>query len=161
MSNLALTKSPSVKVGLLMRVGVERAFEALRDPRVTTMFWYTKSSQEMTAGAHLCWEWEMYGSSTEVDVDVVEDNRRIVFHWSGYDPTAPTCVEFRFDQRTEGSTYVEVTETGFSGDGDTVVDRVISSTQGFTFLLSSMKAYLEHGLVLHITEDAHPDRLVA
>jgi uncharacterized protein YndB with AHSA1/START domain len=161
MSGLTLTKAPSVKVGMLMRTSAERAFEALRDPRVTTKFWYTNSTGEMSPGANLRWEWEMYGSSSDVHVDTVDENRRITFHWSGYDPQAPTVVEFRFEPRSIDSTYVEVIETGFSGDGDTLVDRVISSTQGFTFLLSSMKAYLEHGLILHITEDAHPDRRVA
>jgi len=78
-----------------------------------------------------------------------------------HDPQVPTVVEFGFEALSTDSTYVEIIETGFSGDGDTLVDRVISSTQGFTFLLSSMKAYLEHDLILHITEDAHPDRRVA
>jgi uncharacterized protein YndB with AHSA1/START domain len=161
MSNLELTKSPSVKVGMLMRTPPERAFEAFRDPALTTTFWYTKSSGEMTPGANLRWEWEMYGASTDVVVDEVEANRRIAFHWSAYDPNAPTQVEFRFDPRGSEGTYVEIIESGFSGDGDTVVDRVTSSTAGFTFVLSSMKAYLEHGLVLHIIEDAHPDQRVA
>ncbi|HZA78951.1 MAG TPA: hypothetical protein VE623_21455 [Acidimicrobiales bacterium] len=58
-------------------------------------------------------------------------------------------------------TYVEITERGFSGDADTLVERVTDSTEGFTFLLCSLKAYLEHGLLPHITEDAHPDQLVA
>lgn len=154
-------KGPIRQGRIAVRTSAEVAFEAFRDPGVTTKFWYTKSTGEMVPGAHLRWEWEMYGSSTDVDVDTVDKNRRIAFRWSGYDPQAPTRVEFRFDPRTVDSTYVEITETGFSGDGDTLVDRVIASTQGFTFLLSSMKAYLEHNLILHITEDAHPDRRVA
>jgi uncharacterized protein YndB with AHSA1/START domain len=161
MSDLTLTKVPSVRVGLLMRTSPERVFEAIRDPAVTTKFWYTKSTGKMASGAKLRWEWEMYGSSTEVVVDAVEENRRIAFTWSGYDPEVPTLVEFRFDPRGPAATYVEITETGFSGDGDMLVDRAISSTEGFTFLLSTLKAYLEHDLLLHITEDAHPDQRVA
>lgn len=159
-SDLTLTTSPSVKVGLLMRTSPERAFEALRDPAMTTKFWYTKSTGKMEPGTTLRWDWEMYGASSEVIVDAVEQNRRIAFAWSGYDPDTPTHVEFRFDARLDG-TYIEITETGFSGDADTLVGRVTASTQGFTFLLSSMKAYLEHDLLLHLTEDAHPDRRVA
>lgn len=74
---------------------------------------------------------------------------------SGYDPQHPTEVEFRFVP-WEGDTYVLVTETGFSGDGDTLVQRVIDSTTGFTFLLSSLKAFLEHDVVLRVVVDAHP-----
>ena len=161
MTDLTLTKPPSVKVGLLMRTPADRVFDALRDPAKTTKFWYTKSSGMMTPGAKLRWEWEMYGASTEVTVDEVDENRRIAFRWSGYDPTAPTHVEFRFDARGPDATYVEIVETGFSGDGDTVVEHVAESTAGFTFVLCSLKAYLEHDLVLHIIEDAHPDQRVA
>ena len=161
MSDLRLTKIPSVRVGLLMRTPPEQAFEALRDPAITTRFWYTKSTGPMAPGAELRWEWEMYGVSTEVVVGEVEDNRRIAFRWNNQDPEAATDVEFRFDDRGTGRTYVEITESGLTGDGDALVAHVAASTEGFTFVLSALKAFLEHGLVLHIIEDAHPDQRVA
>jgi len=161
MSDLKLTKIPSVKVGLLMRTPPEQAFEALRDPAITTRFWYTGSTGPMAPGAQLRWEWEMYGVSTEVVVGEVEENRRIAFRWNTQDPEAATDVEFRFDDRGPGRTYVEITESGYRGDGDALVDHVGASTEGFTFVLSALKAFLEHDLVLHIIEDAHPDQRVA
>ena len=85
----------------------------------------------------------------------LEQDRRASFTWIGYDPAHPTTVEFRFVPWAEG-TYVQVTETGFSGDGDTQVSRALDSTQGFTFLLSSLKAFLEHDVVLRLVLDAHP-----
>jgi hypothetical protein len=69
-------------------------------------------------------------------------------------PAHPTAVEFPFVPWAEG-TYVHITETGFSGDEDTLVGRVINSTTGFTFLLSSLKAFLEHDVVLRVVLDAH------
>jgi len=161
MSDLRLTKIPSVRVGLLMRTPPEQAFEALRDPAITTRFWYTKSTGPMAPGAELRWEWEMYGVSTEVVVGEVENNRRIAFRWNTQDPAATTDVEFRFDDRGPSGTYVEIAETGYRGDGDALVDHVRASTEGFTFVLSALKAFLEHDLVLHIIEDAHPDQRVA
>lgn len=161
MSDLKLTKVPSVRVGLLMRTPPEQAFEALRDPAITTRFWYTKSTGPMAPGAALRWDWEMYGVSTDVVVAEVEENRRIAFRWNTQDPDAATDVEFRFDDRGVRGTYVEITETGLRGDGDALVDHVGASTEGFTFVLSALKAYLEHDLVLHIIEDAHPDQRVA
>jgi hypothetical protein len=35
--------------------------------------------------------------------------------------------------------------------------RVADSTGGFTFLLASLKALLEHDLVLGLVADAHPE----
>jgi uncharacterized protein YndB with AHSA1/START domain len=161
MSELTLTTVPTVKVGLLMRAPAQRAFQALHEPATTSRFWYTKSSGPMVPGAELRWEWEMYGASTNVAVEAVEVNRRIAFTWDAYGHEIPTHVEFRFDPRGPDATYVEITEVGFTGDGDTIVEHVTDSTAGFTFVLSSLKAYLEHDLLLHITEDAHPDHLVA
>jgi hypothetical protein len=59
---------------------------ALRDPEHTTKFWYTKSTGKMVPGAKLHWDWEMYGASSEVTVDQVDEHRSITFSWSGYDP---------------------------------------------------------------------------
>jgi hypothetical protein len=55
--------------------------------------------------------------------------------------------------------YVVVTATGFTGDGDTVARYATDSTGGFTFLLSPLKALLEHGIVLSVVRDAHPPGL--
>jgi hypothetical protein len=51
------------------------------------------------------------------------------------------------------------TETGFTGDGDTVVRYATDSTGGFTFLLSALKALLEHDILLRVVRDAHPSGL--
>jgi uncharacterized protein YndB with AHSA1/START domain len=144
---------------MLIRRASHEVFEALADPSITTRFWYTKSSGRMEGGAELAWEWEMYGDSAKVWVQEVEPDRRIRFSWEGYDPAHPTTVEFLFVPYKNDATYVRITETGFSGDGDTQVRRALDSTGGFTFLLSSLKAVLEHDITLKVTLDAHPPNL--
>jgi uncharacterized protein YndB with AHSA1/START domain len=156
---LQLVKSPSAQTGMLIRRAPHDVFEALADPSITTRFWYTKSSGRMEEGAELTWEWEMYGVSGKVWVQEVEPDRRIRFSWEGYDPAHPTTVEFLFVPYENDATYVRITETGFSGDGDTQVSRALDSTGGFTFLLSSLKAALEHDITLKVTLDAHPPHL--
>ena len=155
---LTLTEIPSVKVGLLIRRPPAEVFQAIVDPGVTTRFWYTKSSGTMTPGARLTWEWEMYGVSSEVVVTDVEDGRRVVFSWSGYSPEHPSTVEFRFLPMPDdaAATYVRVSETGFTGTADELVAKVAGSTGGFTFVLSAMKALLEHDLDIGLVRDVHP-----
>jgi uncharacterized protein YndB with AHSA1/START domain len=155
-----LTKSPSVNTGMLIRRRPHDVFEALADPAITTRFWYTKSSGRMQQGAQLTWEWEMYGVSGKVWVTEIETDRRIRFAWEGYDPANPTTVEFLFVPYDNDTTYVRITETGFSGDADTQVSRALESTAGFTFLLSALKAALEHNVTLRVTMDAHPPNLL-
>lgn len=156
---LQLVKSPSAQTGMLIRRAPHDVFEALADPSITTRFWYTKSSGRMEEGAELTWEWEMYGLSGKVWVQEVEPDRRIRFSWEGYDPAHPTTVDFLFVPYENDATYVRITETGFSGDGDTQVSRALDSTGGFTFLLSSLKAALEHDITLKVTLDAYPPNL--
>jgi uncharacterized protein YndB with AHSA1/START domain len=92
-------------------------------------------------------------------VDEVEPDRRVRFSWEGYDPANPTRVEFLFVPYEDDATYVRITETGFSGNADTQVNRALESTGGFTFLLGSLKAALEHDVTLRVTMDAHPPNL--
>jgi hypothetical protein len=68
-------------------------------------------------------------------------------------------VEFQFIPHQNDTTYLRITETGFTGDADTEVSRALESTAGFTFLLSSLKAALEHHITLRVTMDAHPPDL--
>jgi uncharacterized protein YndB with AHSA1/START domain len=155
---LALSAVPAVEVGMLIRRSPADVFAALADPALTTRFWYTRSSGPMVAGAQLTWEWEMHGVCSQIRVLAMEDERRIRFEWSGYRPEAPTTVEFRFIP-WDGGTYVQATESGFTGTGDEVVGFAVASKGGFTFLLSSMKAFLEHGIELGLVADAFPKGL--
>jgi len=144
---------------MLIRRPPHDVFEALADPKNTTRFWYTKSSGRMTEGADLVWKWEMYGATGHVRVVKVERDQLIQFFWDGYDPSKPTTVEFIFSPHENDTTYLVITETGFSGDADTMVARALESTAGFTFLLSSLKAALEHDITLRVVLDAHPHDL--
>lgn len=157
-NDLRLTEVPSVKVGMLIRREPAEVFQAIVDPAITTKIWYTKSSGKMTPGAELLWEWEMYGASSRISVLEVEDNRRVLFTWSGYTPEHPTTVEFQFTPMP-GGTYIQITETEFTGTGDELARYVADSTGGFTFLVSGLKALLEQNVILGLVLDAHPKSL--
>jgi hypothetical protein len=54
---------------------------------------------------------------------------------------------------------VQVTETGFKGDGDELVARAAGSTGGFTIALCALRALLEHDVVLTVVRDRFPKGL--
>jgi hypothetical protein len=81
-------------------------------------------------------------------------NKRILIEWPGY--SGPTTVEWRFAPQRDGTTFVTVTEAGFTGDGDDLLKYVADSTQGFTLVLAGLKALLEHGVRLNLTADRFP-----
>lgn len=155
MSKLQLTRSPVAKTGMLIRKPVEDVFAAFVDPAITTRFWFTKSSGPLAAGREVAWDWEMYGASTRVTVAVVEPNKRIVIEWDGY--SGRTVVEWKFARRNDGTTFVSISESGWTGTGDELVKYACDSTQGFTWTLAGLKAWLEHNLSLNLVADRFPD----
>jgi uncharacterized protein YndB with AHSA1/START domain len=154
MDNPQLKQAPMTKTGMLIRKPVAEVFEAFVDPDVTTKFWFTKSSGRLDAGKQVQWEWEMYGISVPVTATVIEPNRRIVIEWPGY--RSPTTVEWTFAAQEDGTTFVGITEAGFTGDGDELVKQVTASTQGFSLVLAGLKALLEHGVRLNLVADRYP-----
>ena len=145
---------PVVKTGMLVRRPVREVFEAFADPTITSRFWFTRGSGRLEAGKQIRWDWEMYGVSADVDVKAIEENRRIVIEWG--EPDARTMVEFAFTSRPDGTTFVDITNSGFTGDGDTVVSHALDSMGGFTWVLAGLKAFLEHGVALNLVGDRFP-----
>jgi uncharacterized protein YndB with AHSA1/START domain len=154
MSDLRLTTAPGVHTGMLIRRPAAEVCEAFADPSVITQVWYTHSTGRMEPGATLTWTWQMYDVSTTVSVKEVEPGKRIVFDWN--DP--PSTVELRFVPHGERATYVEVSESAQAGTGDEVCAHLAGSTAGFAFVLSALKALLEHGIALTTVLDAHPGK---
>jgi uncharacterized protein YndB with AHSA1/START domain len=154
MDNLRLTQAPVMKTGMLIRKPVAEVFEAFVNPDITTQFWFTKGSGRLEAGQQVQWEWEMYGISIPVTAKVIEPNQRIVIEWPGY--SGLTTVEWTFAPQEDGTTFVRITEEGFTGDGDALVQQVTDSTQGFSLVLAGAKALLEHKVRLNLVADRFP-----
>jgi len=151
---LQLTQIPIATTGMLIRRPVEDVLEAIVNPEITTQFWFTKSSGRLEPGKQVRWEWEMYGVSADVTVKAVEPGRRVAIEWPGY--SGPTVVEWTFLPQPDGTTFVKVQESGFTGTGDELVKYVADSTQGFTLMLAGLKALLEHDIRLNLVGDRFP-----
>jgi len=127
------------------------------DPAVTTKFWFTKSSGRLETGKRIRWDWEMYNSSTTVDVKAIEPKKRILLEWMANG--GPTMIEWIFIARPDNTTFVSITNSGFQGTDQEISQQTISSTEGFTFVLAGLKALLEHNINLNLIADRFPDGL--
>lgn len=146
---------PFAKAEMLIRKPVAQVFEAFIDPDITSKFWFTRGSGRLEAGKQIRWDWEMYDFSVQVNVKDIGENARILIEWPGNN--SPTTVEWVFTARRDGTTFVSITNTGFSGDEDEVVRQAIDSTEGFTLVLAGLKAFLEHDIRLNLVSDRFPD----
>jgi uncharacterized protein YndB with AHSA1/START domain len=154
MDKLQLKHVPVAKTGMLIRKPVADVFEAFIDPSITNKFWFTKGSGRLEVGRPVKWEWEMYDASTQVTAKTIEPSKRIVIEWDGY--SGRTTVEWKFASQQDNATFVSITESGWTGDGDALVKHVTDSTQGFTWTLAGLKALLEHNIRLNLVADRFP-----
>jgi uncharacterized protein YndB with AHSA1/START domain len=154
MNNIQFKQAPSMKTGMLIRKPVADVFEAFINPDISTKFWFTKSSGRLEVGKQVHWDWEMYGISIALTAKAIEPNKRIVIEWPGYGGL--TTVEWMFSPQKDGTTFVSITEAGFTGDADELLKQVTDSTQGFSFVLAGLKALLEHNVRLNLVADRYP-----
>jgi uncharacterized protein YndB with AHSA1/START domain len=149
---ITLNEKPVVRAEMLIRKPVEEVYEPFINPEITTKFWFTKSSGRLEEGKTIRWDWEMYGVGDELRVKKLEQNKVIRIEW-----TDGTQVEWVFTPRTDNETFVSITHSGFSGSGDDIVNQAIDSMGGYTFVLSGLKALLEHNIILNLVADKAPD----
>lgn len=145
---MALTAPPVARATMLIRRPVEEVFNAFVEPAVTTRFWFNRSSGPLAAGQTVTWYWDRYGVSAEVFVKALEPNRRIEIEW-------PTPVEWVFTSRDDGTTFVSIVASGFTGTDDEQVAQALDSTEGFNLVIAACKALLEHGVELKVVSDKH------
>jgi uncharacterized protein YndB with AHSA1/START domain len=151
------TAAVIASAAMLIRRPVAEVFAAFVEPERTSKFWFTSGSGSLEEGKRVEWTWDKYGFTVPVDVKTVEDNRRIVVEWPGYG--TPTTIEWHFTARPDDTTYVSITNSGFSGDAGEVAKQAVSATEGFAYVLAALKALLEHGVSLNLGADKFPDGL--
>ena len=150
------TITPTAKTSMLIRRPVHDVYEAFVDPAVTTRFWFTKSTGRLDRHDRVRWDWEMYDVHSDVEVIEVVPDERIIITWSGYQ--ARERVEWNFTDRSDGTTYVTIEDSGFAGEPHEVAEQAVSATEGFAYTLAGAKAWLEHGIQLNLVPDKFPDR---
>lgn len=148
---LHLTGAPVVTAGMGIRRPPDVVFDALVDPDVITKFWIVASTGPLELGGIVTWTMNAAGASAEVEVDQLDRYRHLAFDW-GADGDS-THVDLQFEPWDDDGTYVSVTESGLTGDGDDLAARAADSTGGFTMVLCSLKALLEHGIELCAVTD--------
>ena len=141
----------NAKAEMLIRRPVAEVFQAFVDPAITTKFWFTKSSGRLEAGKQIHWEWDVHNASTDVYVKELDPNKRILIEWG--EPDDRNIVEWIFTSRPDNTTFVSITNSGFHGNREEIVEKFVGSTEGFTIVLAALKALLEHNIELNLVAD--------
>ncbi|MGW7989966.1 SRPBCC domain-containing protein [Staphylococcus xylosus] len=121
-----------------MQVNVpkENVFEAFVNPNQIGAFWFSSSSERWEQGKTITLCYEEYNAELEVQINSIEDNKSIEFIWGNH----PVTIEF---EGIGESTVVTTIEKDFDTQD---VEQLLGQKEGWVYMLSCLKAYLEHNV---------------
>lgn len=121
-----------------MQVNVpkENVFEAFVNPNQIGGFWFSSSSERWEQGKTITLCYEEYIAELEVQINSIEDNKSIEFIWGNH----PVTIEF---EGIGESTVVTTIEKDFDTQD---VEQLLGQKEGWVYMLSCLKAYLEHNV---------------
>jgi len=120
-------------------------FEAFVDPAKIGNFWFSSSSARWETGQTVALEYDLYGAVLDIRLVEVEPNERIVFLWGESEDEHTVSIVFR-ETADRSVTVVEVTEEGFREDDPDLIPKLVDNKEGWVFMLTCLKAYLEFGV---------------
>jgi uncharacterized protein YndB with AHSA1/START domain len=142
---------------------VHDVFEAVADPNKLSQYFTTGGAKgRLETGATVTWDFHDYPGAFPVEVVDVVPDERIVLKWDAADGEQldaegkpdvtdagyKTKVTMAFTSIDGGArTLVEIFEEGWR-ESQSALDASYGNCQGWAQMLSSLKAWLEHGINL-------------
>jgi uncharacterized protein YndB with AHSA1/START domain len=120
-------------------------FEAFVDPSKIGNFWFSSSSERWEEGKTVTLRYDEYDYQGDIEVLEVETNKKIVFQDADGEGNVVTISLKELDQ---ASTIVEVIEEGFKENDDEIISNLIDNKEGWVYMLTCLKGYLEYGVNL-------------
>jgi len=116
-------------------------FEAIVDPEKIGNYWFSSSSERWAQGKQITLRYDEYQAEGVIKVIEIIGNERIIFSWG-----EETIVAITLMESDNGSTIIEVKESGFKEEDPELADKLIGQKEGWVYMLSCLKAYLENGV---------------
>lgn len=148
------------KVSGRVAKAVAEVFEAVVDPKRLSGYFTTGGAKgRLEPGATVLWSFHDFAGEFPVEVKEVEQNKRIVLEWAAHEGDASdgdagaksagynTRVTMEFASLDNGRTLVTIAEEGWR-ETPKALRASYGNCHGWTQMLCSLKAYLEHGINL-------------
>lgn len=119
-------------------------FEAFVDPLQIGNFWFSSSSERWAQGKTIILKYDLYNAEGEMKVVEIVENKKIVFQWGS--PDEETLVTILLNELDSKSTMIEIKEEGFNVHDEDIMNILIGNKEGWVFMLTCLKAYLEFGI---------------
>jgi uncharacterized protein YndB with AHSA1/START domain len=120
-------------------------YKAIVDPGEIGNFWFTSSSERWVQGKKITLKYVEYEAELLIKLLEIEENKRIVFSW-GEEHNEETVVTITLVNVDQNSTIIEVNESGFIETDPELVNKLLGQKEGWVYMLSCLKGFLEHGV---------------
>ena len=135
---------PKFQVQLKIRKPQAEVFDAVVNPKKLTGYFVRTSTGPLVEGMTVKWTFDEAPDAFDVVVRQIVKNERIVFEWPSDARGADTRVEMAFKPLDDGSTLVQISESGWRPD-PAGIKASYGNAGGWMHMMCCMKAYLEHG----------------
>ena len=119
-------------------------FEAFVDPAKIGNFWFSSSSERWEQGKTVTLNYDEYDAEVDIEVMEVDKNKKIVFQWGANGEGHIVTISLK--ELDNSTTLIEVTEEGFKEDDDALISQLIDNKEGWVYMLTCLKGYLEFGV---------------
>jgi|SRR5690606_40074685 len=119
-------------------------FEAFVDPAKIGNYWFSSSSERWEKGKKILLRYDEYGAEGFINIIDIQENKQIIFSWG--EQNDETVVTITLDVLDENSTIVKVSESGFKAEDPDIVTKMLGQKEGWIYMLSCLKSYLEHDI---------------
>lgn len=107
-------------------------------------FWFSSSSERWEQGKTITLRYDEYDAILDINVIEVKLNKKVVFKWG---PTNEEhIVTITLNELDNSNTIIEVNEEGFKENDDEIIHKLLDNKEGWVFVLSCLKGYLEFGV---------------
>ncbi|SDQ79974.1 Uncharacterized conserved protein YndB, AHSA1/START domain [Virgibacillus subterraneus] len=134
-----------VTTKMKIRKSVNEVFEAIVDPVKIGNYWFSSSSERWEQGKSVTLRYDEYEAEGVINILEVEESKKIVFSW-GAEHGEESVVTITLKKLDDKSTIIEVTESGLREDDPEIVNKMIGQKEGWVYMLSCLKGYLEYGV---------------
>lgn len=125
---------------------VNELFEAFVDPVKLGEFWFSSSSERWEQGKTITLRYDEYNAQGDIKITEIKTNKKIVFYWGANGEG--NRVTITLNQLGNSESIIEINEEGFNENHDNIISQLLDNKEGWVYMLTCLKGYLEYGVNL-------------
>ena len=90
--------------------------------------------------------YDEYDAKGDIKVKEIETNKQIVFYWGANGEGNRVIITL--NELGDSESVIEINEEGFNENDDNIISQLLDNKEGWVYMLTCLKGYLEYGVNL-------------